>query len=95
MKIALYKNVGSSFEWTTVVQQTMLDSKGVYLPEYVRATDWIDVEFPPLPRAVVVQSQLNALSDAETELRMKFQTKLDQIETERSKLLSLTHDAQS
>lgn len=62
---------------------------------WVRLSEYIEVEFPPLPAAVVVEGQLKQIDTAEQELREKFQQKLNELAEARAKLLSLTHEAQS
>lgn len=59
---------------------------------WVRVSEYVEVTFPPLPPAVVVESQLKQIDAAEAELRLKFQEKLNQLADERAKLLSLTHE---
>jgi len=57
---------------------------------WVRRTEWVDVEFQPLPVPVVVEAQLGALDKAEADLRSQFQTKLDDLNTARANLRALT-----
>ncbi|HLA60936.1 MAG TPA: hypothetical protein VK626_01700 [Nitrospiraceae bacterium] len=92
MKIAMYKDTTSPFDYTTIVKESNLDLKGEYAPGYLRISEWIDVTFPPLSKEVVVQEHLRVLDTVEAELRNKFQEKLNQIEGERAKLLSLSHE---
>ena len=95
MKIAIFKDTTCSFEYSTIVKESTLDAQGDYAPGYVRISEWIEVTFPPLPKEVVVQEHLKVLDTVEAELRDKFQEKLNQIDGERQKLLSLTHEVAS
>jgi len=92
MRIAAFKMPGR--DWVTYYDEPMGASM-VQHSGYVRISEFVDVTFPPLPVDVVVESQLTALASAEQELRNQFQTKLDQIQSERAKLLALTHESQS
>lgn len=67
----------------------------VNLQGYVQLTEFVEIEFPPLPVETVVQGQLKQIDAAEQELGEKFQQKLNELAEARSKLLSLTHDTQS
>lgn len=93
MKIAIFKNIsGDGFTFDMIVKHEDVREGGIYTREYAQLTEWVDVEFPPLPAQTVVESQLKLLDTAETELRNKFQRKLDELANERSRLLSLTHE---
>lgn len=59
---------------------------------WVRLTEYLDVTFIPLPSDEVVAKQLRQLDDAEKELRLQFQGKMNELVDARSKLLSLTHE---
>lgn len=87
MKVALFKSVhGFAAAYDEAGGEAM-----VKYTRYTRVSEYVAVEFPPLSPEVVIEGQLAALSDAETELRNQFETKLNEIKTERAKLLSLTH----
>lgn len=62
---------------------------------WVRVSEYVEVEFTPLPASVVVEGQLKQIDAAEQELREKFQQKLNELAEARARLLSLTHEAQS
>ncbi len=57
-----------------------------------RLTEYIEVEFAPLSVDVVLGEQLKQLDAVEAELRNRFQEKLNELCSERAKLLSLTHE---
>ena len=60
---------------------------------YVRLSEFVDVNFPPLKGDDVVQKQLNALDRTESALRDKFQSALNGIEHQRAELRAITHKA--
>lgn len=57
-----------------------------------RISEWVEVTFPPRPAEEIVPAQIAALDAAESELRAKFQQKLQEIAEQRAKLLCLTHE---
>jgi len=57
----------------------------------VRISEYIEVEFSPLKDEIVVDKYIDALDRSERKLRLDFQKKLDEIATQRSNLLALTH----
>jgi hypothetical protein len=85
MKIATYKHIGEH------TYETVSDDSLEGCREYVRTSEYVDVQFPPLQSDEVVQRQLDALEQAETELRSKFQAALDRIERSRSELRAITY----
>jgi hypothetical protein len=91
VKIAQFKTGGHDF---TMISTDAAEVSVKY-SGWVRLTEYIEVEFTPLPPVVVVEGQLKQLDAAEAELRTKFQEKLNELDNERAKLLSLTHEVQS
>lgn len=63
--------------------------------EYVRATEYVDVEFPALGRSEVVKAQLDALDLEEEKARKESACKLALIDNRRRSLLALTHDTEA
>lgn len=59
--------------------------------DFVRTTEYVEVEFPPLESARVVEKQLEALDKAEQEVRNKFESALRQIERQRQELRAITY----
>jgi hypothetical protein len=59
--------------------------------DYVRMSEFVEVEFKPLSSEVVVQKQLNALDKSESELRNKFQEALNRIERQREELRAISY----
>jgi hypothetical protein len=62
---------------------------------YTQTSEYVDVEFPPLPTEVIVEGQLKQLDEAEKDLRNQFQQKLNELAETRAKLLSLSHETQA
>lgn len=88
MKLAQFK---TATDWITYYDERqgalMVKEHG-----YTQLSEFVEVEFPPLPIDVVVSGQLKQLDVMEAELRSKFQEKLNELANERAKLLSLTHE---
>ena len=59
---------------------------------YVRLTEWADVEFSERAPEEIVPAQLAALDKAEQDLRAQFQLKLNEIAEARAKVRCLTHE---
>jgi Mg2+ and Co2+ transporter CorA len=62
---------------------------GDILPNYVRVSENVEVEFPELDQAEILRNQLEALTRQEKEVLKEFQDKLDTIEEKRASLLAL------
>lgn len=92
MKVAIFKSAVA--DYTTAYSQEAGEAMVQY-QRYTRISEYVEVEFPPLPPETVVEGQLAALTGAETELRNQFEQKLSEIRTVRAKLLSLGHEKQS
>lgn len=60
--------------------------------EYVRATEYVDVEFPDRGASNMVKDQLAALDREEEKVREESASKLALIDNRRRSLLALTHD---
>ena len=85
MKLAKFKRLGeASFE-------TVLDEIFETIPGYIRLSEYVKVEFPPLRDETVVEKHLKALNDAETEVRNRFQQALNEIERQREELRAITY----
>lgn len=88
MKIAIFKSIepGCLHGWETIGAEDYEQ-----IDRYIRVSEYVDVEFPPLKGEEVVQKQLTALDKAEGELRGRFQATLNQIERQRQELRALTY----
>jgi len=82
-RLALFKNV----EWGYVFasEESREDAD-----DYVRITEYIEVDFPDLPLCMVVNSQIDALDKAAEELGKKYMEGLESIKQKKAELLSLT-----
>lgn len=85
MKIAQFKSPSGSAWILTEKETTHAYS------EYVRMSEWVEVEFAPLPPEETVPAELGIIAKAEVELRNRFQVALDDLLVRRANLLALTH----
>lgn len=93
MKIARFQRIGHA-DWFGVLEQRSDGSDP--LPEsYVRVSEYLDIDFPPLPPEQIVPAQIAALDNAEAELRRQFEIKLHEIAEQRAKLRALTHQVEA
>lgn len=86
MKLAIFKRVDPALSYETVKGESYEEDSG-----FVRISEYVEVEFPPLSSGEVVQKQLEILDKAEGELRSKFQQALAGIQQSRQELLALTY----
>lgn len=86
MKIARFKRLGEhSFE-------TIGTEDGIGgIKHYVRLSEYVDVEFPPLQDQAVIEKHIEALDAAESEVRARFQQTLNEIERQRQELRAITY----
>lgn len=82
MKVALFK---SPQGFTAAYDQNGGDAMVKYT-HYTRVSEYVDVEFPPIPLEALVEGQLSTLSNIEIELRSQFETRLKEIEIQRAQL---------
>jgi hypothetical protein len=87
MKIAKYKRVGE------YGYETVSDDGLENCADYIRISEFIEVDFPPLESKEVIQRHLEALDRTETEVRSKFQEMLNSIEQQRAELRAITYKA--
>lgn len=90
-KVAMYKLCGISWDAFTPWAMTPDGSEPV-LSNYVRATQWVEVDFPERSAAELIPDQLAALDAKEQELRAAFMEKLNELAEARAKLRALTHE---
>lgn len=85
LKLAIFKNIGeSSF---TCVQIPVFDT----MPNYVRLTEYVEVEFPPLQDHTVIQKHLEALDRVETAVTQRYFEKLAEIKQQKEELRAITY----
>lgn len=85
MKVALYKDVQAG--WETVSGADLEDCKN-----YVRISEFVDVEFPRLKDEETVRKQLAALDEVRAEVSRKFAAALREIDARKASLQALTHE---
>lgn len=85
MKLAQFKSTDSSH--TAYWDESMEDASG-----YVRVSQYVDVEFPPLKSSDVISAQLAALSIARTEAADRFSRTLKEIDNRSAELQSNCHE---
>lgn len=91
MRVAVFE---SPTGYTTAYSQDAGEAMVAYT-HYTRISEYVEVDFPPLPIEAVVEGQLKQLDAAEQNLRTQFQEKLNEIATARANLKSLTHEKAS
>lgn len=84
-RVAVFKSVRHGFE--LVLDNSMGDVSG-----YVRVSEFIDVEFPPLSDDKQIQLHVKELDAERTRLVRKHCEELAVIDERKSRLLALTHD---
>jgi hypothetical protein len=62
---------------------------GMYSEDYVRLTDWIEVEFSELSNEAVINAQLCALDALEDKVKLECANKLNDITQRKAELLAL------
>ena len=82
MKIALFKNVELDFE--TVCGGEMEDCEN-----YVRTSEYINVEFPPLANDEIIAQQIEILEQAKQNVQAQAERKLTELDHQIGKLLAL------
>lgn len=83
MKVALYRHV----EWGGNEHVSGEDLEGSDV--FVRVSEFVDVEFPPLRDDAVIEKCLSALAEQEKKVRAECETKLRTISVRRAELLQL------
>jgi hypothetical protein len=71
--------------------QNWRDDDEVSLPGYVRVSDIVEIEFPPLSDDAVVAGAIRALDETRAELSREFARKLADIDRQKAELLAITH----
>ncbi len=82
MKVALYK---TSYGLEYAVNE------GFYVDDWVRISDYEDIEFTPRQPNEILADQLDVLNTAEKELMAKYQQAKEVIQQKRNELLAITH----
>lgn len=88
MKIAKFKSLGHGYE--TVHTKALDGCDG-----YVRISEYVDVEFPPLADAEMINNAIVALDRRREKIVDEFTDKLAEIDQQKSELLAITHQPPS
>ena len=85
MKVALFKYVKYGFEsvWTEGMEPD---------PDYVRISEYVDVEFPPLENSEIVNNEIASLKESKKQIQAETEAKIGVIDRRIGDLLSLTHE---
>ena len=87
LTLAVYKRPGETtldpYSYIHAVGRTEWDG-------YVRATAFVEVDFPVLSAEETIPHELKALDDMEREVRVEAQQKLDAIHEQRQRVLAIT-----
>lgn len=86
MKCALYKSPG---EYGHMI---VSESSRYFDENYTRISEDVDIDFPPLSQATIVNSEIAVLDIKRAELVTEFTQKLNTIDRRKSDLLALTDD---
>lgn len=88
ISVAVFKNIESDcmggFETIDQKHWEKMDN-------YVRISEYVEVEFPQLQDEIVIDKYIEALDRSERSIRLEFQRKLDELAGQRANLLALTH----
>lgn len=85
MKIALFKN--AEYGFSAVYEQ----NREEFLEEYVRVSQWVDVEFPMRSAEEYVPEQIKVLDSEREKIVEKFSTALAEIDKRKKELLAIPH----
>ena len=84
MKIAKFKNIKFNFE---AVSERDLDCNS----EYVRLTEYVDVEFTPLSNEVVILKEIEVLEKLKERTKAEARATVTKINHKIGKLIALPH----
>lgn len=59
--------------------------------DYVRLTEYVEVDYPDLPADSIIATQLDQLQAMENEINLKAATALAEVQRRRQELLAITH----
>jgi len=91
MKLILMKNLKYNFK--TVITLRDDESLGTYeSDEYVRLSEVVDVDFPPLSNEEVVKAEVSAIEKRITSVRADCEASITALEGRKQELLALTVD---
>jgi hypothetical protein len=85
MKYAQFKVPGSTSGYHYIK-----DEEDAKYTTFIRVSEWVDVEFPQLPSEETVTAELAAINEQIRKTRIEHQQTINELETMRANLLSLT-----
>ena len=86
LKIAMFAPPGDELsDRSTIYAEALGKFSG-----FIRRTEYVEVQFPELPREETVERELEVLDAMETKIRLEAQGKIAQVQDQRKKLLALT-----
>ena len=85
MKYAQFKIPGSTSGWHHIKDE----EEGKYTT-FIRVSEWVEIEFPRLPSEETVTAELAVINEQIRKTRIEHQQKINELETIRANLLSLT-----
>jgi hypothetical protein len=85
MKIALYKNTGFDFEAVFIIRN---DEN---VDGYVRISEFVEMDFPMLPKDVFTQQMMAAFDDEEKKARIRLADALSAINQRRQEFMAISH----
>lgn len=88
MKIAQYKNTKYGNTLISEHDEWMEESS-----EYIRTTEFLNVEFIDKPKEEIVTAEIDALNVMKESVRAEMQVKLNAIDENIQSLLAISHEA--
>jgi hypothetical protein len=86
---ALYRSTGSNFLMVLGRQDPADDDRP--LNGYTRVSEFIEIDFPPLPAAEVVSAEIRSLDEARAKIVETFTAQLAAIDGRKAELMAVTH----
>jgi hypothetical protein len=97
MKVALFRSMSTDnvMAWNSP-EYLSEDKRDAYCPsDFVRISEWVDVEFPALASDEVIQAQLQQIDKAEQAVRERFHEELERFRGMRANLMALPAPAEA
>lgn len=92
MKVAQFKSATSASLVMWYHEQEGFNRWAWAQKEYVQLSEWVEVDFPPLQTAAIVEAQIRVLDAAAVEAQQECARRLNELAEARAKLLALTHE---
>ena len=68
------------------------DVQEMYLTDYVRITEYVEVDFPDFPLETVVGNQVSYIDKQIDEIKNKAMDEIAELQTRKAELLALKHE---